>query len=66
LTTLQKIETGKSNKWISFTYMGNQTSRISKLFRKINKTINTNTNNKLNNILNNKIEHFNLYDSKGV
>ena len=39
-TALQKIETEKSNKWISLTYPGNETSKISRLFKKADKNIN--------------------------
>ena len=46
----------------------NETSKISKLFKKADKNINISfrSSNKLNNILNNKIENYNIYDSKGT
>jgi GIY-YIG catalytic domain. len=55
-------------KWWKVTCTGNKTSKISKLFKKADKNINISvkTNNRLNNILINKIEHFNIYDSKGI
>ena len=61
---LQNIEAEKSNKWISFTYTGIKTARISKLFKKVDRNIKISfkTNTKLNNI----IENFNIYDWKGV
>jgi len=53
---------------VTITYTGNETSKISKMFKKADKNINISfkTNNKLNNILNNKVEDFNIYDSKEI
>ena len=39
-TASQNIETEKSNKWMSFTYTGNKTARISKLLKKMDKSKN--------------------------
>ena len=39
-TALQSKETEKSNKWVSFTYTGNEKVRISKLLNKEGENIN--------------------------
>ena len=54
-TVLKNIETEKSNNWISFTFTGNETARISSWFKKMENTC-TYT----------KTEHFNKYDTKGI
>ena len=53
---------------MTITYTGNETSKISKMFKKADKNIHISfkTSNKLNNILNNKSENFNIYGSKGI
>jgi hypothetical protein len=67
ITVLSEIETNESNKWITLTYTGNE-STIARTIRKIDKNIKIvyKTNNKLNNIISNKIEQYNKYDRKGV
>ena len=57
ITALSKIETSKSNKRIAITYAGNESTRIARTLRKIDKNIKIayKTNNKLNNIISNKI-----------
>ena len=56
------MQTEKSNKWISFTYTGNETARVSNVFKKVDKNMNISfkINNKFNNILFNKIENLNI------
>ena len=57
IKVLLKIETNKPNKWITFNFMGNESTRLARTIRKIDK---------LNNIISNKTEQFNKYDRKGV
>ena len=66
-TALSKIETSKPNKWITLTYTGNESKRLARTLRKIDKNIKIvyKTNNKMNNIISNKIEHVNKYPRKG-
>ena len=68
ITALSKIETSKPNKWITLTYTGNESTRLARTLRKIDKNIKIayKTNNKLNNIISNKIEQYNKYDRKGI
>ena len=68
ITALSKIETSKPNKWITLTYTGNESTRLTRTLRKIDKNIKIayKTNNKLNNVISNKIEQYNKYDRKGV
>ena len=40
ITALSKIETSKPNKWITLTYTGNETTRLARTIRKIDKNIN--------------------------
>ena len=39
-TVLSKIETSKPNKWITLTYTGNESTRLARTLRKIDKNIN--------------------------
>ena len=68
ITALSKIETNKPNKWITLTYTGNESTRLARTLRKIDRNIKIayKTNNKLNNIISSKIEQYNKYDRKGV
>ena len=63
ITALSKIETSKPNKWITFTYTGNESTRLARIDKNIK--IAYKTNNKLNNVISNKIEQFNKYDRSG-
>ena len=66
ITVLSEIETNESNKWITLTYTGNE-STIARTIRKIDKNIKIvyKTNNKLNNKISNKIEQYNNMTAKG-
>ena len=37
ITALSKIETSKPNKWITLTYTGNESTRLARTIRKIDK-----------------------------
>ena len=51
ITVLLEIETSKPNKWITLTYTGNESTRLARALRKIDKNIKiAYKTNKLNNI----------------
>ena len=57
------IQTEKPNKWITFIYTGNETTKPVKILKRENRniTIAFKTNNKLNNLISNKMEKFSIY-----
>ena len=61
LLVLSKIKANKPNKWITLTYTGNESTRLARTLRILDKIVKIayKTNNKLNNILSNKIEQYN-------
>ena len=61
ITALSKIQTSKPNKWITLTYIGNESTRLARTIRKIDKHIKIayKTNDKLNNMISNKVEQYN-------
>ena len=65
ITAVQTQKESTNNNWISFTYTGNETMKLAKSFKKINRNINIGfkTDNKVNNLSNN-IENYNKFEKR--
>jgi hypothetical protein len=69
--TTSALETQKdntNNNWISFTYTRNETTKLTNIFKQIDKSIKIGlkTSNKMNNIIGNSIENQNKFEKRGV
>jgi hypothetical protein len=69
--TISALDTQKDNinkNWISYTYTGNETTKLTKIFKQIDKNfkIELKTSNKINNIIGNSIENHNKFEKRRV